>query len=65
MAVFAVLMLMLRLSAKSLNAQEERLATSPKLSTRLHLPHTIEVRLYVRKINVVILTPETAVKVGV
>ncbi len=29
--------------------------------TRLHLPHAIVVRLHVRKSNVVILTPETAV----
>ncbi len=29
--------------------------------TRLHLPYAIVVRLHVRKINVVILTPETAV----
>ncbi len=41
-------------------AQEERLATSPSFVTRLHLPHAIVVRLYVRKINIVILTPETA-----
>ncbi len=31
----------------------------------LHLPHAIVVRLLVRKNNVVILTPETAVTVGV
>ncbi len=30
--------------------------------TRLHLPHTIIVRLHVRKSNVVILIQETAVK---
>ncbi len=35
------------------------------LVTRLHLPHAIVVRLHVRKINVVIPTPETAVTVGV
>ncbi len=33
--------------------------------TKLHLPHAIVVRLHVRKSNVVILTPETAVTVGV
>ncbi len=33
--------------------------------TRLHLPYAIVVRLHVRKSNVVILTPETAVTVGV
>ncbi len=32
---------------------------------RLHLPHAIVVRLHVRKVNAVILTPETAVTVGV
>ncbi len=32
---------------------------------RFHLPHAIVVRLHVRKSNVVILTPETAVTVGV
>ncbi len=60
-----MLALMLRHSAKNLNAQEECLATSPYLVRRLHLPHAIEVRLRVRNINVVILTPETAVRVGV
>ncbi len=32
---------------------------------RLHLPHAIEVRLHVRKINVVIFTPEMAGPFGV
>ncbi len=32
---------------------------------RLHLPHAIVVRLHVRKINVVNLTPETVGSVGV
>ncbi len=54
------LLLLFRHSAKSLNVQEERLATSHYLVTRLHPPHAIAVRLYVRKSNVVILTPETA-----
>ncbi len=45
---------------KSSTAQEERLAM-----TRLHLPHVIVVRLYVRKSNVVIITPETVDTVGV
>ncbi len=57
------LLLLFRHSAKSLNAQDERLVTSPYLVTRLHLPHAIEVRLHMRKSNVVILTPETAVKI--
>ncbi len=35
------------------------------LVTRLQLSHAIVVRLYVRKINVVILTPETAGTAGV
>ncbi len=55
----------LRHSAEKLNAQEERLATSPQLMTRLHLPHAIVVRLHVRKGNVVILTPEMAGPFGV
>ncbi len=33
--------------------------------TRLNLPHAMVVRLHVRKSNVVILTPETALIVGV
>ncbi len=58
-------MLLFRHSAKSLNAKEERLATSPQLVTRLHLSHTIVVKLHVRKANVVILTPEMTDTVGV
>ncbi len=54
-------MLLFRHGAKSLNAQDECLATSPWLVTGLHLPHAIVVRLHVRKSNTVILTPE---KVG-
>ncbi len=34
------------------------------MATRLDLPHAIVVRLHVRKSNVVILTPETAVTGG-
>ncbi len=60
-----LLLLLFRHSAKSLNAQDELQATSPQWVTRIHLPHTIEARLYVRISNVVILTPETAVTVGV
>ncbi len=42
------------------------MATSPSLVTRLlHLPHAVVVRFHVRKISVVILTPETAGTVGV
>ncbi len=37
----------------------------PLKGDKLHLPHAIVVRLRVRKNNVVILTPETAVTVGV
>ncbi len=58
-------LLLFRHSAEKLNAQEEHLAASPQLVTRLHLPHTIELRLHVRKINVVILTPEMAGPLGV
>ncbi len=35
------------------------------MATRLHLPHAIEKRLHVHKIDVVILTPETAGSIGV
>ncbi len=54
------LLLVLRHSVESLNAQNERPATSPYLVARLRLPHTIVMRLQVRKINVVILTPKKA-----
>ncbi len=57
--------MLFRHSAKSLNAQDERLAISPHLVTRPHLPHAIVAGLNLRKSNVVILTPETAVTVGV
>ncbi len=60
-----LLLLLFRHSAKSTNAQNEHLATSPQLVTRLNLPHAKVVRLHVRKMNVVILTPETAVTVDV
>ncbi len=58
--VLLLLLLLFRRSTKSLNSQEERLTTSPRLVTRLHLPRAIVVRLRVRKINVIILTPEAA-----
>ncbi len=51
-------LLLFRHSAKSENAQDERLAYSPYLPTRAHLSH-------VRNIDVVILTPETAGIVGI
>ncbi len=54
------MLLLLWHSTKGLNAQEERLATSPYWVTRHLLPHTIVVRLHARNINVVILTPETS-----
>ncbi len=54
-----LLLLLFRHNAKSLNVQEERLAISPQLVTRLHLPHAIVVKLHLHKSNVVILTPET------
>ncbi len=58
------LLLLFRHSAKSFNAQKERLATSPQLLTRLHLLHAIVVKLHVCKSNVVILTPEMAGTMG-
>ncbi len=60
-----LLLLLFRHSAKSSNAQDEHLSSSPWLLTRIHLPHAVAVRLHVRKNNVAILTPETAVAVGV
>ncbi len=57
-----LLLLVFRHSAMTSISQDEHLVTSV---TRLHMPHAIVVRLHVRKINVVILTPETAVTVGV
>ncbi len=60
-----LVLLLFRHSAKNKNAQDERLAISSLMATRLHLPHAIVVRLDVRKSNVAILTPETAVTVGV
>ncbi len=57
--------LLLRHSANSSIAQEERPATSSYLVTRLHLPHAIVVRLHVRKICVDILTSESAGLIGV
>ncbi len=59
------MMLLFKHSTGSSIAQAERLAISPELVTRLHLPHAMVVRLHVHKINVVILTPETASIVGV
>ncbi len=59
-----MIVLLVRHRAKSLISQEERLATSPQLVTRLHLSHALVVRLHVRKSSVVILTPETADTVG-
>ncbi len=55
-------LLLFRHSAESLSAQEEHLATSLYLVTRPHLQHAIEVRLHMRKINVVILTPEQCLR---
>ncbi len=47
--VTPVVLLLFRYSARSLNAQEEHLATSPQLVTKLQLPHAIVVRLHVCK----------------
>ncbi len=52
------LMLFFRYSAESLNAQEERLATSPLLVTRLYSPHAVVVRLHEHQIDVVIPTQQ-------
>ncbi len=54
-----VFLLLFRHSAKSLNAQDDRLVTRP------HLPLAIVMRSHMRKSDVLILTPETAVTVGV
>ncbi len=51
-------LLLVRHSVTKLNAQDERLATSSELVTMLHLPLAIVLRLHVRKIDVIILTPE-------
>ncbi len=56
---------MFRHSAKSLDAQEERLTASSYSVIKLNLPQAIVVRLHVRKINVVNFTPEMADTVGV
>ncbi len=48
------LLLLVRPSPDSLNAQEKRLDTSLKLETRPHLLHVMAVMLHVRKVNVVI-----------
>ncbi len=58
-------MVLLLHSAESSIAQEERLAVSPQMATRLFLPHAIVVRLQMPKSNAVILTPETAGAFGV
>ncbi len=49
----------------SSTAHEERLADLLKLVTRLHSPHTIEVRLYEHEVGVVSLTLGTTGSVGV
>ncbi len=38
---------------------------TPLLVARLYLPHAVAVRLHVRKVNIVILTPESADTVSV
>ncbi len=48
----SLMLLFFRHSAKSSIAQEERLATSPQLVIRLHVPHAIVVRLSVHKADV-------------
>ncbi len=53
MGLGGLLLLLLRHSVKSLIAHEER------MTTRLHLPHAIVMRLDVHYINIAIPTPET------
>ncbi len=65
MSVGQKLLLLFTQTAKSVNAQEEHLSTSPQLVTRLRLSHAIVVRLHVLKIDVVILTPGTASAIAV
>ncbi len=60
-----LLFLLFRHSDMRLNIQEERLATSLLLVTRLHLSQAMVVRLHMRLSNVVILTPEKAGTTGV
>ncbi len=59
------LLLLFRHSAMSLNAQKERMASSLLLVTRLQRSDANLKRLHVRQSNVVIITPETVVIVGV
>ncbi len=54
-----------RHNAYSLNVQDEGLATSPQLVTRLHQTHAIAVRVHAHKSDVVILIPEKAIIVGI
>ncbi len=61
----AFLLLLFRLSAESSIAQERAPGCFTLWVTRVHLPRAIVVRLHVRKINVVILTPKMAVTVGI
>ncbi len=63
--VNALLVLLFRHGTKSSIAQEERLATSPLLVTRLHLPYTIIVRLHAHLVGIVTFTPETAGSSGI
>ncbi len=64
-AAHQLLLLLFRHSAKSLNVQDVRLASSPQLVTRLHLPHAIVVRLHKLKSSVFTLIPHTTGTVGV
>ncbi len=50
--------MLFRHGTRSSIAQEERLATSSYLVTRLNLPHAIVVRLYVDKADVLMHKPE-------
>ncbi len=61
-----VVVIFVRQSTESLNAQEERMAAASNyLVTRLYRPHAKAVGLHVREITVAFLTLETAVSAGV
>ncbi len=50
---------------QDVNCLSRALGYFTKSVTKLHLPHSIVMKLHIRKSNVVILTSETAVAVGV
>ncbi len=56
---FRFLLLLSRHSAKSLIAQDERMATPSWWIIMLHLHHAVEVKLHTHYVDVVILIQET------